>query len=317
MANFTESHTFKVFMKYLYGIGAAIVLIGALFKLTHWPGATTMLTVGLLTEAVIFMFSAFEPLHEELDWTLVYPELAGLGATIDLPMNKAKDKDLPVKGSSEAITKFNQMIESAGETNLFEKFGDGIKNLSEKVSNMSDISDATLTTKEYSNSMKTAASTVNDFNEKFGDGAKTVSSAVGNLADTYNKSAETISYSSDSLGDAFSQVSQKVTLSGNEFTESYKRLTGSMDLDFSSLQEGNSEYNQHIGKLNKNLSALNAIFELQLNEADLDKMMEDLQGSVHNSKKYNTEITKLGNKLEALNTIYGNMLAAMNVKLND
>jgi uncharacterized protein involved in exopolysaccharide biosynthesis len=65
--------------------------------------------------------------------------------------------------------------------------------------------------------------------------------------------------------------------------------------------------------LNKNLSALNAIFELQLQEADLEKMMTDLQGSVEQSAKYNQEITKLGRQLEALNTVYGNMLAAMNV----
>jgi uncharacterized protein involved in exopolysaccharide biosynthesis len=61
---------------------------------------------------------------------------------------------------------------------------------------------------------------------------------------------------------------------------------------------------------------LNAIFELQLNETDLDQMMADLQGSVEHSKKYNQEITKLGQKLEALNTVYGNMLSAMNVKMD-
>lgn len=316
MANFTEGHVFKVFMKYLYGIGAAIVLLGALFKLTHWPGATIMLTIGLLTEAVIFIFSALEPLHEELDWTLVYPELAGLGGTIDLPMDKNLESELPVKGA-EAINKFNEMIEQAGDTNLFEKFGNGIKDLNEKITNMSDISDASIASNEYSENMKAAASTVNDFNSKFGEEAQGIHGAVNNLADSYSKSAESINYATDSLSDSFNQTSQKVAQGGNEFSDAYKRLAGSMDLDFSSLQEGNSEYNEHIGKLNKNLSALNAIFELQLNEADLDKMMDDLQGSVENSKKYNTEVTKLGQKLEALNTVYGNMLAAMNVKLND
>jgi hypothetical protein len=61
---------------------------------------------------------------------------------------------------------------------------------------------------------------------------------------------------------------------------------------------------------------LNAIFELQLNETDLDQMMSDLQGSVAHSKKYNEEISKLGQKLEALNTVYGNMLSAMNVRMD-
>ena len=66
----------KNFMSKLYGIGAAVVIVGALFKIQHWPGAGPMLTVGLATEALIFIFSAFEPIHDEYDWSLVYPELA-------------------------------------------------------------------------------------------------------------------------------------------------------------------------------------------------------------------------------------------------
>ena len=65
-------------MAKLYGIGASIVILGALFKIQHIPGGGLMITLGLATEAIIFFFSAFEPLHEELDWTLVYPELAGM-----------------------------------------------------------------------------------------------------------------------------------------------------------------------------------------------------------------------------------------------
>ena len=293
MANFTESHKWKFFMKYLYGWGAAVVLVGALFKLTHWPGANIMLTIGLMVEAGIFFFSAFEPLHEELDWTLVYPQLAGLDGDIDIPSEKGSS--LPA--TSDALVKFNSMIEKAGDTNLFESFGAGIETLNDRVTKMSDISDAALATNEYSENMKGAAN------------------AVGTLIEAYNKSAEAVNYSADSLSDSFNGASEKVSNGGSEFADAYQKLTGSMDLDFSSLKEGNSEYNQHISSLNKNLSALNAIFELQLNDTDLDEMMSDLQGSVEQSKKYNTEVTKLGQKLEALNTVYGNMLSAMNINM--
>ncbi len=293
MANFTESHKFKVFMKYLYGWGASVVLIGALFKLTHWPGANEMLTVGLVTEAIIFFFSAFEPLHEELDWTLVYPQLAGLDGAIDVMGEK---ETLP--STTDAMAKFNNMIEKAGDTNLFEKFGTGIDKLNTQVAQMAEVADAGVATNEFTDNMKNAAS------------------AVSNLADTYSKSAESVNYSTESLSDAFNGVSQKVSKGGEEFADAYQRLTNSMELDFSSLKEGNSEYNTHISSLNKNLSALNAIFELQLNETDLEQMMTDLQGSVEHSKKYNTEITKLGQKLEALNTVYGNMLSAMNINMD-
>lgn len=297
----TQSHGWKNFMAKLYGIGASVVIIGALFKITHWPGATIMLVAGLGTEALIFFFSAFEPIHEEIDWTLVYPELAGLDEDSIEVENKGRNKNLPTTSSTssgEALDKFNAMIDKAGDSNLFEKFGEGIENLNTKVSQMSDISDASIATNEYSENMKSA------------------SSAVSNLVESYNKSAEAVTYSSESLSDSFSKASEKVSSGGAEFEQAYQRLTGSMDLDFTSLQDGNSEYNEHIGKLNKNLSALNAIFELQLNEADLDKMMEDLQGSVEHSKKYHEEINSLGRKLEALNNVYGNMLSAMNVHLD-
>ena len=73
-----ESRGYKNFMGKLYGWGASVVIVGALFKITHIKGANEMLFIGLITEAVIFFFSAFEKPHVEPDWSLVYPELAGM-----------------------------------------------------------------------------------------------------------------------------------------------------------------------------------------------------------------------------------------------
>ena len=319
IAEITQGHKWKNFMKYLYGWGAAVVIVGALFKITHWPGATVLLTIGLLTEAIIFFFSAFEPLHEEVDWTLVYPELAGLGGDIDIgtkPEPVTTGVSVSDGSGIEALDKLGKMLDTAGETNLFEKFGQGIENLNGKVGQLSDISDASLATNEYSQSMKNASETVNSFNDSYKLSTENVNNSVNDLADSYKQTVESVNYSADGLNDSFSKVSQVVSASGDDFTTAYKKLTDSMELDFSSLQDGNSEYNEHIGSLNKNLSALNAIFELQLNEADLDKMMADLQGSVEHSAKYNAEVTKLGKRLEALNTVYGNMLSAMNVNID-
>ncbi|MDR2908158.1 MAG: gliding motility protein GldL [Bacteroidales bacterium] len=71
-----KSKGYKNFMAKLYGFGAAVVILGALFKINHFTGANIMLIVGMGVEAIIFVFSAFEPLHEEVDWSIVYPELA-------------------------------------------------------------------------------------------------------------------------------------------------------------------------------------------------------------------------------------------------
>ena len=78
ISEIVQGEKWRNFMKYLYAWGAALVLTGALFKLMYWPFAGTMLTIGMTTEVVIFFFSAFEPLHDEVDWTLVYPELTGM-----------------------------------------------------------------------------------------------------------------------------------------------------------------------------------------------------------------------------------------------
>ncbi|MDR3181038.1 MAG: gliding motility protein GldL [Prevotellaceae bacterium] len=75
MASFLHSRSWKKIIARLYGFGAALVIIGALFKLEHWPGATYMLSVGMLTEFIIFIFSAFDPVPKEYDWENVYPEL--------------------------------------------------------------------------------------------------------------------------------------------------------------------------------------------------------------------------------------------------
>ena len=79
------SKGWKKFMAKLYGIGAAVVIVGAIFKIMHWPGAGPMLVAGLGTEAVIFFFSAFEPITRRSKWELVYPELA-LGHSDDLDL---------------------------------------------------------------------------------------------------------------------------------------------------------------------------------------------------------------------------------------
>ena len=63
-------------MNMVTGFGAAIVIVGAMFKIQHWPGATIALIGGLSIEAILFILGAFEPPHMEVDWSLVYPELA-------------------------------------------------------------------------------------------------------------------------------------------------------------------------------------------------------------------------------------------------
>ena len=72
-----QSRNTKKMFNYAYGIGASIVILGALFKIQHWPGGGLMLSIGMIVEALVFFLSAFESIEEDLDWSLVYPELSG------------------------------------------------------------------------------------------------------------------------------------------------------------------------------------------------------------------------------------------------
>jgi gliding motility-associated protein GldL len=314
LAQLTQSHAWKAFMAKLYGWGAAVVIVGALFKIMHWPYAGTLLIAGLGTEALIFFFSAFEPLHEELDWTLVYPQLSGLDEGDELEITSSHSG--PVS-SGDALVKFDQMLDKAGGASLFDKLGSGIENLSLKVGEMASITNAAVATNEYTENMKKASGSVVELTGVYKKSVGDVTTSVASLSDAYKQSAESLNYSVENLSDAYSKSAQQVTEKGGNFIAAYERLTDNMEVDFSALKTGNTEYSERVGVLNKNLAALNAIFELQLNEADLDKMMEDLNGSVVESRKYHTEIKKLGKRLESLNNVYGNMLAAMNVKVTE
>ena len=147
LAELVQSTGWKAFMSKLYGWGASIVIIGALFKIQHWHLAGLMLSIGLITEAIIFFFSAFEPLHDEIDWTLVYPELEGIpeGDTIGIESHDGRHHGGGGGGAgSVALAKFDEMLEKAEITpDLFQKLGVGMKKLSETTANMNVMGDVT------------------------------------------------------------------------------------------------------------------------------------------------------------------------------
>jgi gliding motility-associated protein GldL len=149
----------KKVMGFLYGMGAAVVIVGALFKLMHWPGAGPMLVIGLLTEAAIFALSAFEPVEHELDWSLVYPELAGGEA-------KAKDKkENPADAQGLLSQKLDSMLKEAKiDGELMASLGNSIKNFEGAAKSISPTVDAMAGQKKYAEEMSTAASQMEALN---------------------------------------------------------------------------------------------------------------------------------------------------------
>jgi gliding motility-associated protein GldL len=140
-------------MNMAYGLGAAVVIVGALFKLMHWPGASQMLIAGLGPEALIFGLSAFEPIHKELDWSLVYPELAGGDAK-----KKEVKKENPAEAQGLLSQKLDNLLKEAKiDGELMSSLGNSIKNFESAAKGLAPTVDAVASTKKYSEEMTAAA----------------------------------------------------------------------------------------------------------------------------------------------------------------
>lgn len=167
--SFFETKKFKTTMNFVYGMGAAVVIVGALFKILHLKGADIMLSVGLLTEAGIFVISSFEPVHMDPDWSLVYPELAGGEAT-----------EGKKKSSTGSVTQqLDSMLSQAKiGPELIESLGNGLSALSNNVKDMGTLSNAAVATTEYAESASKAAKNMNSI----ADSTAMVSDSMGNFS---------------------------------------------------------------------------------------------------------------------------------------
>jgi gliding motility-associated protein GldL len=285
--SFFESKKFKTIMKYVYGYGGAIVIIGAMFKIQHWPGATIMLIGGLGIEAVIFMLSAHEPLHEELDWTIAYPELALGHSDDDHSPNELPDS---TNASNESVVEQldNMLAKAKIEPELIKSLGDGMKNLSDNAGKLGDISSASEATNEYVENLKGATS------------------KVGELSNAYDQ--------------ASSEVSAKAEVLGNAYTKAAASIE-----EISNISGSESNLGDQLDKVSGNLTQLNNLYEMQLEgvsalskasddmSSGISNIVSNLQSSVDDTKKYKETMSNLTSNLAALNSVYGNMLSAMNV----
>jgi len=156
-----KSKAGKKIMNMVYGLGAAVVIIGALFKIMHWPYGNAMLIAGLVTEALVFAISAFEPVDDELDWSLVYPELAG-GEKKERKKAEKKDE----KGMlSEKLD--NLLKEAKIDASLMQSLGDSIRNFEGAAKGISPTVDSIASQKKYSEEMSVAATQMESLNSLY------------------------------------------------------------------------------------------------------------------------------------------------------
>ncbi len=146
----------------VYGLGAAIVILGALFKIMHWPFGNLMLIIGLITEALVFTVSAFEPVDNDLDWSLVYPELAGT------PGRTKKGIEDPKDAEGILSKKLDLMLKDAKiDSELMSSLGSSIRNFEGAAKNMSPTVDAIQSQKKYSQELTLAAAQMETLNNLY------------------------------------------------------------------------------------------------------------------------------------------------------
>lgn len=342
-SSFVSSKGYKNFMSKLYGIGASIVIVGALFKIVHITGANEMLFVGLITEAVIFFFSAFEPPHVEPDWSLVYPELAGL-YNDGMPGHGLKRTS-----AGKTVTQdLDEMLSKAKiGPELIESLGEGMRKMSENVSKMSDVTSTAIATEDFVKNVKDAGKSAGDLSSsykrvsdvlqqdaatvgEFSSSVKSAAASAGTLANVYTEVSTAIKKEMNAT-ESFSNSISSATDSANKLAEKYnvsaELLSKSAEkLNFSAIDS--KAYNDQLQKISGNLAALNTIYEVQLKSSNeqiettnqlrstVGSFLSSMNESSSNMTKYQQEIDQLTKRVSALNQVYGNMLTAMNVNLN-
>ena len=291
-----KTKRWKTFMGFIYGWGASVVLIGALFKLEHWQYSGLLLTIGLSTEALIFFLSAFEPSVDIPDWGKVYPELREDYQLAEVEELKSKQSLDQILGSSELTPE------------LLDRVGKGLNELSNTARGISDISSATLATDMYVKNLGSASESMNTF------------------AQINNKANESIDKSVSVLLNSYSDAASQLSQTGTKLSDTYNQSTEVISEGLQNIGNSSKAYAENIQKLNKNLQSLNSNFESQFEDTkaqfkasqqfnkELTEMNSILTTSVDELKKYKENAEQLNKNLEALNTIYGNMLGAMSYK---
>jgi gliding motility-associated protein GldL len=253
---FTEL-LFRTIMPKVYGIGAAVVIVGAMFKILHLPGASEMLGIGLTVEAIIFFLSAFEPPHDEPDWTKVYPELSD-----DFDGAPSSSKKT-TGGSGVSVTKkLDEMFDQAKvEPAMIENLGKGMRSLTENIGKMASLSNAAVATEEYSKNVKDASKALIDMNKSY----STTVSAMAEMANAskdakeYHVQVQAVTKNLSSLNAVYEMELQDTNRHLKSMNKFYSNLSAAMENMAQASKETDS-FKGELSKLTTNLTSLNKVY---------------------------------------------------------
>jgi len=257
------NYFFDKIMPMIYGIGAAVVIVGALFKIRHLPGADLMLTVGLLTEAAIFFLSAFQPTSREHDWSLVYPELSeGYDPSTG---NASFAADQPTgKGLTK---KLDDMLKDANVTpEAIANLGQGLNRLSTTSSQLSQLGDATNATDEYTKKVRSAANSLERINEAYSNTVEAVTAMSSATADAkeYHMQVQNVTKNLGALNAVYEMELQDANTHLKSMNQFYGTLSQAMT-NMTNAGKDTEQFQKQVSDLTGNLTSLNRVYGNMLN----------------------------------------------------
>ena len=257
-----KSFLYDTLMPKIYGLGAAVVIVGALFKIEHWAGADTMLIVGLGTEAVIFALSAFQPAAHEPDWALVYPEL-----------NDGYDpstSNRQVGGANDAkglTMKLDDMLKNANVTpEALTSLGQGLNRLSTTTSQMSQLGEAANVTDEYTKKVRSAADSLDKINVAYGNTVEAISAMSNATSDAkeYHMQVQNVTKNLGALNAVYEMELQDANTHLKSMNQFYGTLSKAMD-NMTQAGKDTEQFQKQVADLTGNLTSLNRVYGNMLN----------------------------------------------------
>ena len=294
-----ESYQGKKVVGMVYCIGASVVIIGALFKIMHFPGAGPVLMTGMITEAFLFMIGCLDKPHQEFHWENVFPQLVGYGTEPEY-LEELQSRPRPTllgAGVENGVAPAGEKKQAANVPALtnedMEALKHGIDGLAKTAVQLQDLGKvATVST-------------------KLGEKMEAASEAAGKFA----VSAEAVSKKNDELGAAYTSIVN----------------------DMQGVVAGTKNYQKSVEAVGAKLGSLNSVYELQLNAlqaqaeafkaqtaqvnvvsdkvkamtADVQKMEAAAAEAAKSHEAYEAASKKLAQQIADLNKVYGNMLNAL------
>jgi gliding motility-associated protein GldL len=248
---------FSTIMPKIYGIGAAIVIVGAMFKILHLPGAGAMLGIGLSVEAVIFFLSAFEPKHHEPDWAKVYPELADdYDGPTSTPKRVTSGNNTGVSASMDKM-----MADANVGPELIKSLGDGMKKLSDSAQKMAALGDAALTTNEYAKNVKTASGSLVEMNKAYASSIQSLGAMAEASKDTkeYHTQVQNVTKSLGALNAVYEMELKDTQSHVKSLNKFYSNVSQALE-SMAEAGKETSAFQSQLNQLTTNITSLNKVY---------------------------------------------------------